>query len=114
MNAAQAAARAGVNASTVTRWIASGRLSASRLPNGTLEIPESALTAFLEDRTAPPSTSATAVALAVAEERIRGLESLVDQQREWLRLADDRLQAALLALPPARSARRWWEFWARP
>ena len=110
MNAAEAAQAAGVNPSTVTRWVQAGRLAHERRPNGQLEIPESALEEFLADRTAAPP-SAASVALAVAEERIRGLETLVAQQGEWLRLSEGRLQLALQALPPPAPLRSWWQFW---
>ena len=74
MNAAQAAEKAGVSPSTVTRWIQAGRLAAKRLPNGQLEIPADGLEAVIADRTAAPR-SAASLALAVAEERIRALRT---------------------------------------
>ena len=112
MNAREAAERAEVNPSTITRWVQSGRLKAKRRPHGELEIPESSLVKFLDNRTAAPRGSPAAVALAVAQERIRGLEALVEQQGEWLRLSDGRLQLALQALPPAPAPRRaWWQVW---
>ena len=110
MNAAQAAEKAGVSPSTVTRWIQAGRLAAKRLPNGQLEIPADGLEAVIADRTAAPR-SAASLALAVAEERIRGLEDLVAQQREWLGLSEGRLQLALQALPPPAPPRPWWQYW---
>ena len=53
-----------------------------------------------------------AVALVVAEERIRGLEMLVETQRGWLVDAEARLGLVLQALPPAVGVSRpWWRFW---
>ena len=47
MNAAQAAERAGVRPSTVSRWVQSGRLKAGRLPTGELQIEDGVLDEFL-------------------------------------------------------------------
>ena len=79
LSAAQAAARAGVRPSTVTRWVQSGKLPAQRLASGTLQIAEADLAAFLPLRDAAPRAmpADSTVALAVAQERIRGLEELV-------------------------------------
>ena len=52
MNAREAAERAEVNPSTITRWVQSGRLKAKRRPDGELEIPESSLAKFLDTRAA--------------------------------------------------------------
>ena len=85
MNAAQAAERAGVRPSTVSRWVQSGRLAAGRLPTGELQIEDGVLDEFLALRTASPRSGPdTTVELAVAQERIRGLEALVASQRSWL------------------------------
>ena len=75
LSAAQAAARAGVRPSTVFRWVASGKLPAQRLASGTLQIAEGDLAAFLPLRDAAPRAmpADATVALAVAQERIRGL-----------------------------------------
>ena len=115
MRATEAAARAGVHGSTITRWIKGGRLPARRLASGELEIDEAALDELLDERTSPARTAgvgSSAVALAVAEERIRGLEMLVETQRGWLAEAEARLGLVLHALPPAVSvSRQWWRFW---
>ena len=115
MRATQAAARAGVHGSTITRWIKAGRLPARRLASGELEIDEAALDELLEARPSPTRTAgvgSAAVALAVAEERIHGLEMLVETQRGWLADAEARLGLVLQALPPAVDvSRRWWRFW---
>ena len=79
MNAAQAAERAGVRPSTVSRWVQSGRLAAGRLPTGELQIEDGVLDEFLALRTASPrsgpdATVELAVELAVtgANPRARG------------------------------------------
>ena len=113
MNAAQAAERAGVRPSTVSRWVQSGRLAAGRLPTGELQIEDGVLDEFLALRTASPRSGPDAtVELAVAQERIRGLEALVASQRSWLEESEARLQMVLQALPPPPPARRpWWRWW---
>ena len=57
------------------------------------------------------------VALAVAQERIRGLEELVALEQEWRKMAEERL-AMVTALPaphapePPPPPRRWfWPWW---
>ena len=113
MNAAQAAERAGVRPSTVSRWVQSGRLAAGRLPTGELQIEDGVLDEFLALRTASPRSGPDAtVELAVAQERIRGLEALVASQRSWLEESEARLRMVLQALPPPPPARRpWWRWW---
>ena len=116
LSAAQAAARAGVRPSTVSRWVASGKLPAQRLASGQMQIAEGDLAAFLPLRDAAPRAmpSDATVALAVAQERIRGLEELVALEREWRNMAEERL-AMVTALPappvqeqPPRPRRRFW------
>ena len=115
LSAAQAAARAGVRTSSVSRWVAAGKLKAGRLESGTLQIAVEDLHAFLALRDAAPRTMPpnVAVALAVAQERIRGLEALLEQEREWRREAEARV-AMLLPMPalPA-SSRRWFWPWGK-
>ena len=115
MKAAEAAKKADVSPSTITRWVQAGTLSARRLASGELEIEESELDEFLAGRTSAPrqgGTSNSAVALAVAEERIRGLELMVATYQGWLKESEGRLQFVLQALPPAPPARRpWWRIW---
>ena len=104
-----------MHGSTITRWIKAGRLPARRLASGELEIDEAALDELLEARpslTRTAGVGSAAVALAVAEERIHGLEMLVETQRGWLADAEARLGLVLQALPPAVDvSRRWWRFW---
>ena len=72
MNAVQAAERAGVRPSTVTRWVQSGKLVAGRLPSGQLQIEEEALDEFLESRAVVPQPVSRSVdALALHTGKIR-------------------------------------------
>ena len=90
-----------------SRWVQSGRLAAGRLPTGELQIEDGVLDEFLALRTASPRSGLDAtVELAVAQERIRGLEALVASQRSWLEESEARLQMVLQALPPPPPARR--------
>ena len=115
MKAAEAAKKADVSPSTITRWVQAGTLSARRLASGELEIEESELDEFMAGRTSTPrqgGASNSAVALAVAEERIRGLELMVATYQGWLKESEGRLQFVLQALPPAPQARLpWWRIW---
>ena len=113
LNAVEAAERASVRPSTVTRWVKSGRLPAERRPTGELQISVEDLDAFLARRGDAPSLSASAAAaeLAAAQARIASLEELVAEQRGWLAEANARLHQALLALPPATPPRRPWRPW---
>ena len=54
MKAAEAAKKADVSPSTITRWVQAGTLSARRLASGELEIEESELDEFLAGRTSAP------------------------------------------------------------
>ena len=93
-----------MHGSTITRWIKAGRLPARRLASGELEIDEAALDELLEARPSPTRTAgvgSAAVALAVAEERIHGLEMLVETQRGWLADAEARLGLVLQSLAPS-------------
>ena len=62
--------------------------------------------------------SDAAVALAVAQERIRGLEELVALAQEWRKMAEERL-AMVTALPappvqePPPPPRRWFWPWGK-
>ena len=120
LSSAQAAGRAGVRPSTVTRWVQSGKLPAQRLASRQLQIAESDLDAFLPLRDTAPSAmpADAAVALAVAQERIRGLEELVALESEWRTMAEERL-GMVQALPapsvqeqPSRP-RRWFWPWGK-
>ena len=103
LSAAQAAGRAVVRPSMVTRWAQSGKLPAQRLESGTLQIAEADLDVFLPLRAAAPRAmpADAAVALAVAQERIRGLEELVALEREWRTMAEERLALVQASLPAA-------------
>ena len=101
--------------------VQSGKLPAQRLASGQLQIAEADLAAFLPLRDAAPRAmpADAAVALAVAQERIRGLEEMVSLEREWRTMAEERLalvQASLPAPPvqetPPRS-RRWFWPWGK-
>ena len=121
LSAAQAARRAGVRPSTVTRWVQASKLPALRLPSGQLQIAETDLAAFLPLRDAAPRAlpADAGVALAVAQERIRGLEELVAVEREWRTMAEERLALvqALLPAPAVQEqpprARRWFWPWGK-
>ena len=54
MKAAEAAKKADVSPSTITRWVQAGTLSSRRLASGELEIEESELDEFLAGRTSAP------------------------------------------------------------
>ena len=117
LSAAQAAGRAGVRPSTVTRWVQSGKLPAQRLASGTLQIAEADLDAFLPLRDAAPRAM-PADALAVAQERIRGLEELVSLKQEWRKMAEERLaMVTALPAPPVQEqpprGRRWFWPWGK-
>ena len=58
MKAAEAAKKADVSPSTITRWVQAGTLSARRLASGELEIEESELDEFLAGRTSAPRQGA--------------------------------------------------------
>ena len=58
------------------------------------------------------------VALAVAQERIRGLEELVALEQEWRTMAEERLaMVTALPAPPVqeqpRRPRRWFWPWGK-
>ena len=113
MKAAEAAKKADVSPSTITRWVQAGTLSARRLASGELEIEESELDEFLAGRTSAQGERATRRSpWAVADERIRGLEMMMATYQGWLKESEGRLQFVLQALPPAPQARRpWWRIW---
>ena len=116
LSAAQAAGRAGVRPSTVTRWVQSGKLPAQWLASGTLQIAEADLDAFLPLRAAAPR--AMPADAAVAQERIRGLEELVALEQEWRKMAEERLaMVTALPAPPVQEQpprpRRWSWPWGK-
>ncbi len=107
-----------VSLSTLNRRIAEGQLAVERARQGQIHrvfILLPAVTALPE---APEEAEPDGVMeLAVAQERIRNLEELVTLQRDWLGLAESRVQQLLQALPapnpPAAPPERrpWWKFW---
>ena len=102
----------GVSLSTLDRRIAEGQLGVERVQQGQVHRVYVLLPGDTpEDEPNPES------ALAVAQERIRGLEELVALEREWRETAETRLHEMLRGLPaPAPSAepetrRPWWKLW---
>ena len=124
MNATEAAERAGVSPSTITRATQAGRIHAEKLSSGALDISEEALEKYIDSqRDSGNSRSLAAVELAVALERIRSLEKeikgqreFIEEQRGWLVQSDERLGHVLQLLQPALTAgkaRPRWQFWRR-
>ena len=107
-----------VSLSTLNRRIAEGQLEVERVQQGQIH----RVFVLLPADTALPEAPEEAepdggTDLAVAQERIRNLEELVTLQREWLDLAEARVQQLIQALPaptpPAAPPERrpWWKFW---
>ena len=101
-----------VSLSTLNRRIAEGQLEVERVRQGQIHRVFVLLPAVPEKAEPDGGTE-----LAVAQERIRNLEELVTLQREWLDLAEARVQQFIQALPaptpPAVPPERrpWWKFW---
>ena len=101
----------GVSLSTLDRRIAEGQLAVERVQQGQVHRVYVLLPGDTpEDEPNPES------ALAVAQERIRGLEELVALEREWRETAETRLHEMLRGLPapaaPTQSGKRpWWKVW---
>ena len=107
-----------VSLSTLNRRIAEGQLEVERVRQGQIH----RVFVLLPADTALPGAPEKAepdggTELAVAQERIRNLEELVTLQREWLDLAEARIQQLIQVLPaPTPHAapperRPWWKFW---
>lgn len=115
MNGQEAAVSAGVTPTSVTRWIKSGQLPAERGARGEWIINPQELARFLEARLETyreggRRSSGLLADLAAAREKIRGLESLIEQQRGWLADSEARVGLLLSALPPPRRRRWYWPF----
>ena len=115
-----------VSLSTLNRRIAEGQLEVERVQQGQIH----RVFVLLPADTALPEAPEEAepdsgTELAVAQERIRNLENMVTLQREWLDLAEARVQHLIQALPAPTSPaappvaspaapperRPWWKFW---
>lgn len=109
----EAAVRSGVSRRSIMRAIEAGVLSAQRNNRNQWQIDEDALAQWA--RSGPAQlvaqvvpTSEAAVVPAVLEERIRGLERLVEEmrsEREALRADRDALRDALRVVSERRP---WW------
>ena len=107
-----------VSLSTLNRRIAEGQLEVERVQQGQIHRVFVLLPADTDLPEAPEEAEPDGgTELAVAQERIRNLEELVTLQREWLDLAEARVQQFIQALPaptpPAAPPehRPWWKFW---
>ena len=107
-----------VSLSTLNRRIAEGQLEVERVRQGQIHRVFVLLPADTDLPEAPEEAEPDGgTELAVAQERIRNLEELVTLQRDWLDLAESRVQQLIQALPaptpPAVPPERrpWWKFW---
>ena len=107
-----------VSLSTLNRRIAEGQLEVERVQQGQVHRVFVLLPADTDLPEAPEEAEPDGgTELAVAQERIRNLENMVTLQREWLDLAEARVQQFIQALPsptpPAAlpASRPWWKFW---
>ena len=102
----------GVSLSTLDRRITEGQLEVERVQQGLVNRVFVLLPGDTSEERQDPETE-----LAVAQERIRGLEELVALEREWRETAETRLHEVLRALPapsptPEPETRRpWWKLW---
>ena len=104
---------------TLNRRIAEGQLEVERVQQGQIHRVFVLLPADTDRPEAPEEAEPdSGTDLAVAQERIRNLEELVTLQRDWLDLAEARVQQFIQALPapptpPATPPERrpWWKFW---
>ena len=115
-----------VSLSTLNRRIAEGQLAVERVQQGQGHRVFVLLPADTDRPEAPDEAGPDGgTQLAVAQERIKNLEDMVTLQREWLDLAEARVQQLIQALPaptppaappvasPAAPPERrpWWKFW---
>ena len=122
-----------VSLSTLDRWIASGDVQVSREPRGRrhrvfvvmededldgerIPVPN----ALGGEETVPEGLLPDKVSLAVAQERVRGLEEMVEMLREQLRVERDRyagllddLRTRRLVAGETERQRPWWRFWGK-
>ena len=108
-----------VSLSTLNRRIAEGQLAVERVQQGQGHRVFVLLPADTDRPEAPEEAEPDGgTELAVAQERIRNLEEMVTLQREWLDLAEARVQQLIQALPapnpPAAPPERrpWWTWTA--
>ena len=91
--------------STLNRRIAEGQLEVERVQQGQIHRVFVLLPADTDRPEAPEEAEPdSGTELAVAQERIRNLENMVTLQREWLDLAEARVQQLIQALPAPTSA----------
>ena len=122
-----------VSLSTLDRWIASGNVQIRKEPRGRRHrvyvVMEdggadgeriSVSNAHGGEETVPEGQLSDKVSLAVAQERIRGLEELVAMLREQLRVEQDRyaglledLRADRLVVRGTERQQAWWRLWWR-
>ena len=109
MTKAEACRELGLSLSTLDRRIASGELPARWEPRGRRH----RVYVMLDDD--PPDNGGSAdLALAVAQERIRGLEEQVAFLQEQLDLEQERNAVLVNELKAARERPSpWWQFWQR-
>ena len=103
---------------TLNRRIAEWQLAVERVQQRQLHRVYVLLSADTDLPEAPEDAEADGgTELAAAQKRIRNLEELVTLQREWLDLAEARIQQIIQVLPaPTPHAappecRPWWKFW---
>ena len=124
----QAMEELGISLSTLDRRIRNGELEVEVakhgkgrrvfiMLNGTSN-PESLPETLSPDSSV--SESPLDVALAISQERVRGLEELVDHLREQVAMERNRyseiyhdVKTGALMLPEAKSDSAWWRFWER-
>ena len=123
---AQACQELGVSLSTLDRWIAAGEVQVEREKHGKRHRVYVVLNAAMPDTSGDAADGGSArsnasgdSALALAEERVRHLEDLVDYLKAQLDLEQHRnaelvadLRSGRLVLPAAQG-HAWWRFWTR-
>ena len=112
--------------STLDRWIAAGEVQVEREKHGKRHRVYVVLNAAMPDTAGDAADGGSArsnasgdSALALAEERVRHLEDLVDYLKAQLDLEQHRnaelvadLRSGRLVLPAAQG-HAWWRFWTR-
>ena len=106
---AEACRELAVSLSTLDRRIAAGKIRARREPRGRRQ----RVYVMLDDDP-PENVEAADSALAVAQERIRGLEAQVELLQGRLNQEQQRNAGLVDELKAARERRdTWWRFWRR-